>query len=141
MNTEPFGGMLQVLRAQHAKILNDLVEHTDIQARAITVSKSGYAYRVPRFDPPTDEEMAAWRAKHEQEEKLRLAAVADLTAALERHADPAAQAVMGIHHPTGDEQDECAGCSTSDYYNDAWPCETITAIADAYGVAVPEGLK
>lgn len=141
MSTEPFDGMLQILRAQHAKILNDLVEHTDIQARAITVSKSGYTYRVPRFDPPTDEDWAEWHKECKRKEKLRLAAVTEFTADLERHADPAARAVMSLHHPTGDEQDECAECSSSDYYNDAWPCETITAIAGAYGVDVPEDLK
>ena len=93
------------------------------------------------FKPPTDENWAEWHKECQRKEKLRLAAVTEFITDLERHADPAVRAVMGLHRPLCAEQDECAGCSTSDYYNDAWPCETITAIADAYGVAVPEELK
>ena len=97
---------------------------------------------VPGYQP-TPEEAAEWA------EQSRLRMIERNKQALIREAawgqlrlfkDPGIRAVLDLHAMTDTNHDpECAHCywDTEMSYRDYWPCETVRAIAAAYGIEMP----
>jgi hypothetical protein len=62
--------------------------------------------------------------------------------ALDAVTDEPARAVLRLHGRQGDFYPTCEGCDFAGYEGEApgWPCRTVDAIADHYGITKPDRL-
>ena len=72
----------------------------------------------------------------------RAAAATAFTERIRERADPGAVAVLDLHAFYGVNSDQCTECFDWEYAGDPahWPCDTINAMATAYGITRPPGL-
>ena len=86
--------------------------------------------------PLTDAELADIRAENTAARKRREELHTRLLAATN---DPGALAILNLHAPCDDDLSSCAGCPTDDMgCPEFWPCDTVEAAANAYGIAGQE---
>jgi hypothetical protein len=94
---------------------------------------------------PTAEEIAE-REASERRWREEQAAAYPLTVAyadaLDAVTDEPARAVLRLHGRQGDFYPTCEGCDFAGYEGEApgWPCRTVDAIADHYGITKPDRL-
>lgn len=72
----------------------------------------------------------------------RAATATAFTERIRERADPGAVAVLDLHAFSGVNSDQCTECFDWEYAGDPahWPCDTINAMATAYGITRPPGL-
>lgn len=120
-----------------------MTDNTDAPMRGLMTAMK-YASRVYATDeelgyrgaPLTNAELAdirAWNAaarKRREELHTRLRAATN---------DPGALAVLDLHAPCDGGLSACAGCPADDMgCPEYWPCDTIEAVADAYGITITD---
>lgn len=105
----------------------------------------GITRGIPRLQM-SDEERAERRAAYQKKRDEAWATYHAAVPALDAISDPVARLVLDLHAPKARHTrtdwvfaPECGGCEFGGYEGEPpnWPCGTTAAIADHYGIALP----